>query len=154
MRVEKKKLRLIFSSRPFYFFFASFSSPGAQDKKIVDFFNHIFASFSHPTSIWKTNFTMAKFLTICILLSLLLPLINWALSLLFTRVQLPRTLLVFAEILLVVVTLLAITAALLDFHLIINRREYTPIIYAPPSSIWPLFSLPSNHPALFAKSIK
>lgn len=74
---------------------------------------------------------MAKFLTICILLSLLLPLINWALSLLFTRVQLPRTLLVFAEILLVVVTLLAITAALLDFHLIINRREYTPIIYAP-----------------------
>jgi len=65
----------------------------------------------------------APFLTIAVLLSLLLPIINWALSLLFTRIQLPRAVLVLTEILLIATTLLAITVILLKYHLIVNRAD-------------------------------
>lgn len=74
---------------------------------------------------------ISTLLTICILLSMLIPIINWALSLLFTQVKLPRSLLVFTEIFLIVATLLAIIATLLDYHLMINRIEFTPTIFAP-----------------------
>jgi len=62
---------------------------------------------------------------------MLLPIINWALSSLFTQAKLPRTLLVFTEIFLSVATLSAIITALLDYHLIINRVEFTPTVYVP-----------------------
>lgn len=74
---------------------------------------------------------ITQLLTTAILLSLLLPIINWALSLLFMQAKLPRILFVFTEILVIVATLLAITATLLDYHLIINRTEFTLTIFAP-----------------------
>ena len=62
---------------------------------------------------------------------MLIPIINWVLSLIFTRVKLPRALFVFTETILIVATLLAIIATLLDYHSIINRQEYEPILNTP-----------------------
>lgn len=62
---------------------------------------------------------------------MLLPIINWALGLLFTRLKLPRILFVFTEIILVTVTLLAISATLLDYYLVLNRQECELLMVSP-----------------------
>lgn len=80
---------------------------------------------------------VSSLLTISILLSMLFPIINWALSSLFTQIKLPRTLFVLMEVLLIVATLLAIIATLLDYHLILNRQEYEPILNTPPTIFGP-----------------
>nr|YP_010437041.1 hypothetical protein NQY40_mgp41 [Ulva meridionalis]UTA96515.1 hypothetical protein [Ulva meridionalis]UTA96573.1 hypothetical protein [Ulva meridionalis]UTA96741.1 hypothetical protein [Ulva meridionalis] len=74
---------------------------------------------------------ISQLLTVSILLSMLIPIINWALSLIFTQVKLPRALFVFTETILIVATLLAIIATLLDYHSMINRQEYEPILNTP-----------------------
>lgn len=66
---------------------------------------------------------ISTLLTICIFLSMLLPIINWAFSLLFTQIKLPRILLVLTEVILTVVSLLAITVILLKYHFIIDRID-------------------------------
>lgn len=80
---------------------------------------------------------ISQLLTVSILLSMLIPIINWALSLIFTQVKLPRALFVFTETILIVATLLAITATLLDYHSMINRQEYEPILNTPPTIFGP-----------------
>lgn len=80
---------------------------------------------------------ISQLLTVSILLSMLIPIINWALSLIFTQVKLPRALFVFTETILIVATLLAIIATLLDYHSMINRQEYEPILNTPPTIFGP-----------------
>lgn len=75
---------------------------------------------------------ISSLFTISILLSILLPVINWALSFFqLTQVKWLRTLFVLAEVLLTAATLLAVITTLLDYHLIVNRIEFTPTIYLP-----------------------
>ena len=62
-------------------------------------------------------------LTIAILLSILLLIVNWVLSFLFTQVKWLRTPSVVTEVLLTAVTLLAVIVILLKYHLIIDRID-------------------------------
>nr|YP_010437035.1 hypothetical protein NQY40_mgp47 [Ulva meridionalis]UTA96509.1 hypothetical protein [Ulva meridionalis]UTA96569.1 hypothetical protein [Ulva meridionalis]UTA96731.1 hypothetical protein [Ulva meridionalis] len=70
-----------------------------------------------------------KLLPLCILLSLLLALINWLLSLI--QIKLPYTILKFFEVLLTLVIALTISITLIDYHIVINREQYSPMAYFP-----------------------
>ena len=70
-----------------------------------------------------------KLLPLCILLSLLLALINWLLSLI--QIKLPYTIFKFFEVLLTLVIALTITITLIDYHIVINREQYSPMAYFP-----------------------
>lgn len=72
---------------------------------------------------------MSKLLTICILLSIVLPIINWILS--FIQVKLSYVILKFFEVLLTIAIALTITITLIDYHLVINREQYSFIAYVP-----------------------
>lgn len=68
-------------------------------------------------------------LTICILLSIVLPLINWGLS--FIQVPSSYAILKFFEVLLTVAIGLTITITLINYHLVLNREQFSFIAYVP-----------------------
>lgn len=76
-----------------------------------------------------SSLIIPKLLPLCILLSLLLALINWLLSLI--QIKLPYTIFKFFEVLLTLVIALTITITLIDYHIVINREQYSPMAYFP-----------------------